>query len=288
MSIAASPSRARLIEVGQPGEGTARHEERLVRPLGPEGHDREPLAILVHDPWPTRLLLGVVGEQSPPVRAVEASLPRVFLRRLAGHGPTGPDLAMGMRIRCPHGGPAVLEHLDPAVESTELGRLVTPDVDDSAYLRLPELPQVDVMAWGVAEDPAGPRLGFGAQQPGPIRRRIVRWRERWEVVGEDEGARVRRVASPAGSRVARAQVARAVERGPCVDLRWLAGAEPWPRVPSCGNEDPLARQRVVASVRRPGWPVRHADRPPAMVSSAPAPSTARTTQTVGSRPVRSG
>ena len=130
-----------VVEIGKSGEWTAWDEERLVGPRGPEGHDRQPLGILVHDTWPTRLLLGVVGEQPPLGESMVATLCRIFLGSLARDGRPSPDLAVRMRTRRAHRRAAVLEDLDPAITSPELGRLVGPDIDDLAHVLVGKRPR---------------------------------------------------------------------------------------------------------------------------------------------------
>jgi hypothetical protein len=156
-----------LLQVGSRAADGA-DEERLYGHSG-RGHDRQPFAIFVHDPRSARLLFGVVAEQSSMVPAVVASLCRIFLGRLPRDGRTGPDLAMWVGVRRAHGGPAVLEDLDPAEVSPKLGRLLGPDIDDPAEVIERELPEVEIVSGRETEHATCPHLGLGPQQASLVR-----------------------------------------------------------------------------------------------------------------------
>ncbi len=153
-----------------------------------------------------------------------------------------------MRVGRARHRPSCLEDLHPRVVLGEFRLLRTPQFDHAADLGGRHGGERQVVPWREADHPTLTHRCVGGEPSVVAVRRHRCIREQCsEVVGEHERGVVVRVADPAGTLVARTEVAVGVVRGRS-RRRLAGGAVPWSLGPLRRHDHPVARQRVATSV----------------------------------------
>ncbi len=120
----------RLLQVGNPQDVAARHEQRLKRPHRPVRDQRQPMLVCRHHADMFGLFKPqVIEKQNRAVLGPVLALMRIFLGRFVWNRAPGPELPMGMRIRTPHDLTPVLEDLHPPVAATQFLNLASHELN---------------------------------------------------------------------------------------------------------------------------------------------------------------
>ena len=175
----------------------------------------------------------------------------IFLRRSFRQGVQRPDLTVRVRVGAAHDGAFVLKDLHPAIGMPQVGDLLCPGVDHLADIRHRHLGQGQVVAGRETNHAAGAGYRAGGKQ---LRLRLIRGggarQQRREIVLEDVRRCVRRVLFAARPAVPRAQVASRVISGQILRRSLLHLPEPGALGAVRRDQQPLAGERIKASMRR--------------------------------------
>ena len=231
------------IEVGQAWRGTPRHQEELERPDGPEGHQGEPVRILVDDADPA----GLLGRRR---RAGGRDRPaRRWPRCVTSSRPARSGSAEPAQI-CPCGCGFEAPIASPRFSKIWTQRLVAPRsvvcvAHRSMTSRTPSGGMcVRVRSCRGEKQTTRQVPGCDSAIEQPVLDAFVPdvGAQGGEVVGEDEGRRVVGVPRSAGADVAGAEVARRVVGRPRRDGRAsLRATQPGPLRPALPRRAPTGR-----------------------------------------------
>mgnify|MGYP006950043653 CR=1 FL=1 len=163
------------------------------------------------------------------------------------------EAAVGMGVGGAHRRAAVLEDLDPAPVATQVGRLVGPHLDDLAHAHRLHAREREIVTRREADDPAGAGLGLGPQQAFGIDLVARVGAQGREVVGEDVGVCVFRVACTASSFVAGAKVAFRIVFRAVIGRRFLDLTLPRPFCAMWGYENVFTGEGIVTAVGMVSW-----------------------------------
>ena len=177
-----------------------------------------------------------------------------------------------MRIGRAHYGSAILENLNPGIGLAQLRRLPYPNFDDGIDFGNRHFGQSEIMARRIADDTCCSSQRFQSKQrlqSGFKWRRIGQ--DRGEIVCEDEGAVIVRIALPIGSDVARAKITLRIIRRERVGGRALKFALPGAHGALRRNQNPFVEQGIVAAM----WMIRGRKRERISPGHALGPGSAR-------------
>ena len=226
---------------------------RLKRPHRPERHHRQERLVLFHHALAARLLQArVLAQQARAALFPPLQQRSLLLGDFVGQRVARPDLAVRVRIACAHHGAAVFEDLYVVDlgPRAEFQVLLHPRIHHLAQVGRLHVGDRQVVARRETDHAAESRFGFGQQQAVLLEAIQRRARlERGEVVVENESSGVRRIAHPAGARVARTQIAVGVVIGLCGDGLVFHLPLPGALRAVRRHQHPFARQRIEPPVR---------------------------------------
>ncbi len=209
--------------------------------------------VLQHQPLARgQLLRQVPAQKALPLLVQVHGLTAILQGGIQRHAARGPYLAVGMRIGATHDRAPVLENLNvtdvvPPAQSTEF---IAPDIDHGGGPVHAQAGHGEIMAGGIADNPADARFRLGHQQAVRLGRAFGRFRHQCgKIVGKDKGSIIVGIDRAARPLVAGAQIAGRVVPRQHGTVRFLL--LPLPR--SLGamrrHQHPLAGELIEPPVR---------------------------------------